>query len=88
MTTVSDSTKYFVAWIEMQLLADCLFPIIKINYGRYILAKVSKTEMEAFFSREFHQANFVFEAFDEDAVTIRRKVDTEDLRPGKTRGHW
>ncbi len=51
------------------------------------MAKVSKTEMEAFFSREFPQANFVFEAFDEDAVTIRRKVDTEDLRPGKTRGH-
>ncbi|HAJ75599.1 MAG TPA: thioesterase [Gammaproteobacteria bacterium] len=40
--------------------------------------------MEAFFSREFPRANFVLEAFDEDSVTIRRKVETEDLRPGGT----
>lgn len=48
------------------------------------MTKVSKTEMEAFFSKESPQANFVLEAFDEDAVTIRRKVNTEDLRPGGT----
>ncbi len=48
------------------------------------MANVSKKEMEAFFSKEFPQANFVLEAFDEDSVTIRRKVDTEDLRPGGT----
>ncbi len=48
------------------------------------MARVSKKEMEAFFSREFPRANFVLEAFDEDSVTIRRKVETEDLRPGGT----
>jgi len=40
--------------------------------------------MEEFISREFPQANFLLESFDEDSVTIRRKVDTEDLRPGGT----
>ena len=45
---------------------------------------VSKTEMEAFFSEEFPQASFVIESFDEGSVTIRRKVDAGDLRPGGT----
>ena len=45
---------------------------------------VSKTEMEAFLSKEFPQADFVLESFDEGSVTIRRKVDTGDLRPGGT----
>ena len=45
---------------------------------------VSKTEMEAFFSEEFPQASFVIEPFDEGSVTIRRKVDAGDLRPGGT----
>lgn len=40
--------------------------------------------MEAFLSREFPQASFLLESFDEDSVTIRRKVDTRDLRPGGT----
>ena len=41
-------------------------------------------EMEAFFSKEFPQASFVIESFDEGSVTIRRKVDEGDLRPGGT----
>lgn len=45
---------------------------------------VSKMEMEAFFSKEFPQAGFVIESFDEGSVTIRRKVDEGDLRPGGT----
>ncbi len=45
---------------------------------------VSKMEMEEFFSKEFPQASFVIESFDEGSVTIRRKVDTGDLRPGGT----
>ncbi|MFT7471804.1 MAG: hypothetical protein ACI8XU_001700 [Kiritimatiellia bacterium] len=45
---------------------------------------VSKMEMEAFFSKEFPQANFAIESFDEGSVTIRRKVDAKDLRPGGT----
>ena len=45
---------------------------------------VSKTEMEAFFSEEFPQVSFVIESFDEGSVTIRRKVDAGDLRPGGT----
>ncbi|PCJ27563.1 MAG: thioesterase [SAR86 cluster bacterium] len=40
--------------------------------------------MEAFFFREFPQANFIVESFDEDSITIRRKVDATDLRPGGT----
>lgn len=48
------------------------------------MAKVTKAEMEAFFTKEFPQANFVLEAFDTDSVAIRRKVNTEDLRPGGT----
>ena len=40
--------------------------------------------MEAFFSKEFPQASFVIESFDEGSVTIRRKVDAGDLRPGGT----
>ena len=45
---------------------------------------VSKMEMEAIFSKEFPQASFVIESFDEGSVTIRRKVDEGDLRPGGT----
>jgi uncharacterized protein (TIGR00369 family) len=45
---------------------------------------VSKMEMEAFFSKEFPQASFAIESFDEGSVTIRRKVDAKDLRPGGT----
>jgi uncharacterized protein (TIGR00369 family) len=45
---------------------------------------VSKMEMEAFFSKEFPQASFVIESFDEGSVAIRRKVDEGDLRPGGT----
>lgn len=45
---------------------------------------MTKAEMEAFFTKEFPQANFVLEAFDTDSVAIRRKVNTEDLRPGGT----
>ena len=45
---------------------------------------VSKMEMEEFFSKEFPQASFVIESFDKGSVTIRRKVDTGDLRPGGT----
>jgi uncharacterized protein (TIGR00369 family) len=48
------------------------------------LSIVSKTEMEAFFSEEFPQVSFVIESFDEGSVTIRRKVDAGDLRPGGT----
>jgi|TARA_B110000305_G_scaffold8897_1_gene8706 uncharacterized protein (TIGR00369 family) len=40
--------------------------------------------MEAFFSEEFPQVSFVIESFDEGSVTIRRKVDAGDLRPGGT----
>ncbi|PCI79768.1 MAG: thioesterase [SAR86 cluster bacterium] len=40
--------------------------------------------MEEFLSKEFPQANFLIESFDEDSVTIRRTVTTEDLRPGGT----
>jgi uncharacterized protein (TIGR00369 family) len=40
--------------------------------------------MEAFFSEEFPQASFVIESFDEGSVTIKRKVDAGDLRPGGT----
>jgi uncharacterized protein (TIGR00369 family) len=40
--------------------------------------------MEEFISKVFPQANFLLESFDEDSVTIRRKVNTEDLRPGGT----
>ena len=45
---------------------------------------VSKMEMEGFFSKEFPQASFVIESFDEGSVAIRRKVDEGDLRPGGT----
>lgn len=48
------------------------------------MSKVNKAEMEEFISREFPQASFLLESFDEDSVTVRRKVDTEDLRPGGT----
>lgn len=48
------------------------------------MAKVNKTEMNAFLAKEFPQAKFVLESFDENSVTIRRKIDTEDLRPGGT----
>lgn len=48
------------------------------------MAKVNKTEMNAFLAKEFPQAKFVLESFDEDSVTIRRKIDIEDLRPGGT----
>jgi uncharacterized protein (TIGR00369 family) len=48
------------------------------------LSKVNKAEMEAFISSEFPQASFLLESFDEDSVTVRRKVGTEDLRPGGT----
>lgn len=48
------------------------------------MSKVNKVEMEDFFSREFPQANFLLESFDEGSVTIRRKVDAGDLRPGGT----
>jgi uncharacterized protein (TIGR00369 family) len=48
------------------------------------LAKVGKTDMETFFIEEFPQAKFVLESFDEDSVTVRRKVDIDDLRPGGT----
>lgn len=48
------------------------------------MSKVNKAEMEAFFFREFPQANFIVESFDEDSITIRRKVDATDLRPGGT----
>jgi len=48
------------------------------------LSTVSKTEMEEFFSKEFPQAEFVLGSFDEGSVTIRRKVDAGDLRPGGT----
>jgi len=48
------------------------------------LSNVSKNEMETFFSKEFPQADFVLESFDEDSVTIRRKIGIEDLRPGGT----
>ncbi|MBL4572525.1 MAG: PaaI family thioesterase [Gammaproteobacteria bacterium] len=40
--------------------------------------------MEEFLSREFPQASFLLESFDEDSVTIRRKVGVADLRPGGT----
>jgi uncharacterized protein (TIGR00369 family) len=40
--------------------------------------------MEAFFTEEFPQAKFVLESFDEDSVTVRCKVDKDDLRPGGT----
>ena len=45
---------------------------------------VSKSEMEEFFSKEFPQADFVIESFDEGSVTIRGKVDEGNLRPGGT----
>lgn len=48
------------------------------------MSKVNKTEMEAFLSSEFPQASFLLESFDKDSVTIRRKVDSTDLRPGGT----
>ncbi len=48
------------------------------------MPKVSKTEMDAFLSKEFPQANFVLESFDTDSITVRRKVTAEDLRPGGT----
>jgi acyl-coenzyme A thioesterase PaaI-like protein len=34
--------------------------------------------------KEFRQAKFVLEYFYEDSITIRRKIDTGDLRPGRT----
>ena len=36
---------------------------------------VNQTEMVEFVSKEFPQASFVLESFDEDSVTIRRKID-------------
>lgn len=48
------------------------------------MARLSKTEMEDFFSKEFPQAKFVLESFDQHSITIRRKIDTTDLRPGGT----
>ena len=48
------------------------------------MSKVKKSEMEEFLSREFPQASFLLESFDEDSVTIRRKVGVADLRPGGT----
>ena len=48
------------------------------------MSKVNKVEMEEFLSREFPQASFLLESFDEDSVTIRRKVGVADLRPGGT----
>lgn len=45
---------------------------------------VSTTEMKVFFSKEFPQTNFVIESFDKGSLTIRRKIGTEDLRPGGT----
>lgn len=48
------------------------------------MSKVNKAEMEVFLSKEFPQAGFLLESFDEGSVTIRRRVDTEDLRPGGT----
>ncbi len=48
------------------------------------MSKVNKAEMEEFLSREFPQASFLLESFDEDSVTVRRKVDKGDLRPGGT----
>jgi len=58
--------------------------LIKINSDGKILAKVSKREMNVFFLKEFPQAKFVLESFDEDSITVRRKIDTDDLRPGGT----
>lgn len=40
--------------------------------------------MEEFLSKEFPQASFLLESFDEGSVTIRRKIGTDDLRPGGT----
>lgn len=48
------------------------------------MARLSKTEMEGFFSQEFPQAKFVLESFDQHSITVRRKIDVEDLRPGGT----
>lgn len=48
------------------------------------MSKVNKAEMEVFLSKEFPQADFLLESFDEGSVTIRRRVDREDLRPGGT----
>lgn len=48
------------------------------------MSKVSKVEMEEFLSKEFPQASFLLESFDEGSVTIRRKIGTDDLRPGGT----
>ncbi len=48
------------------------------------MSVVSKMEMEEFFSKEFPQANFVIESFDEGSVTIRGKIGEGELRPGGT----
>lgn len=48
------------------------------------MAKVDELEMNAFISKEFPQARFVLESFDKGSTTIRRKIDTGDLRPGGT----
>ncbi len=48
------------------------------------MARVSRTGTEAFLKREFPQATFEIESFDEDSVTIRRRIGIEDLRPGGT----
>ena len=48
------------------------------------MSTINKTEMEEFLSKEFPQASFVLESFDEGSVTIRRKIDKDDLRPGGT----
>ena len=48
------------------------------------MSTINKAEMEEFLSKEFPQASFVLESFDEGSVTIRRKIDKDDLRPGGT----
>jgi uncharacterized protein (TIGR00369 family) len=48
------------------------------------VSKIEKIEMQAFLSTEFPQKNFLVESFDKNSVTIRRRVNIADLRPGGT----
>lgn len=44
----------------------------------------SKAELEAFFAREFPQANFTIESLGERSAVLRKEIGKDHLRPGGT----
>ncbi|MFT7300410.1 MAG: hypothetical protein ACI89Z_000867 [Porticoccus sp.] len=45
---------------------------------------VTKAELVNFFNNEFPQANFIIDSIGEKAITIRKKINQNHLRPGGT----